>query len=106
MRPRRCVAAPLDGQRHLLAGWSELSAAERERWRRIDRGERPVLELAWFACDGRRTIGEIAALVWTECGEYAPEEIAEFFDLAERLRLAEWSSADRGVVAAERRHAP
>jgi hypothetical protein len=108
-RPRRRQRAPLDFQRHLLEGYAGLTAAERERWRQLDAGAAgpaPILDLAWFACDGRRTLDEIVRLVWIECGRHAPREIAEFFDGTERLGLSDgsgseeaaWSSSARGTA--------
>jgi hypothetical protein len=107
VRPRRRAAGPLDFQRRLLPGFGALERAERERWRSLETGvaEPPLLDLAWFACDGRRTIGEIARLVWIECGRYAPRQIEEFFGLTERLGLSDgsgseeesWSSSGRAT---------
>jgi hypothetical protein len=63
--------------------------AERDRWHRLDRepDAATLTELAWVACDGRRTVDEIARLVWLETGHYRPEAIAEFFAAASNLGL-------------------
>jgi aminopeptidase YwaD len=93
---------PLEMHRHLLAGYAALSREERERFRRFEAafpGGTLALELAWFACDGRRTVGEIARLVWLETGgpaPVAPERLAEFFGWTARLARSGWSEgADR-----------
>lgn len=90
--PRRRVAAPLHYQRFLLPGWSGLPRAEREAWRRLEL-ETPdgesIADLGWAACDGRRTLAEIAALVWLETGHEAIDFLAASFGYASRLGLAE-----------------
>jgi hypothetical protein len=90
--PRRWIAALPDYQRHLLPGWSGLARDEREAFRRFDQsvaGPAPLLDLAWFACDGQRSIEDIARLVWAETGRWEPETIATWFTWAERLGIGE-----------------
>jgi hypothetical protein len=90
--PRRRVAAPLHYQRFLLPGWSALPRVEREAWRRLelDTPEGELLaDLGWAACDGHRTLAEIAGLVWLETGRAAIDLLAESFSHASRLGLAE-----------------
>jgi len=90
-RPRRRHPVPLDAQRHLLPGWDALSREARERWRAREEGiaDGPLLaDLAWFACDGLRTVDEIAHLVWLETGRHEPEFIDRFFDLTATLDLS------------------
>ena len=73
--PRRAAAGPLDFHLHLWPGWSDLDADARECLRAvIDAlpGGRATLDVAWAACDGRRTLGEIAALVEIETGAAVP----------------------------------
>jgi hypothetical protein len=99
--PRRRVAAPLHYQRFLLPGWSALPRAERETWRRLELDTRDgelLADLGWAACDGRRTLAEIAGLVWLETGQMAIDLLAESFAHAARLGLAEI-----GVTAASPR---
>ena len=93
-RPRRSLPVPIHGQRHLLAGWSRLLSEERERWRAREESfpEAPLLcDLAWYACDGARTVDDIARLVWLETGRHEPEFIAEFFARTATLGLSDWS---------------
>jgi hypothetical protein len=88
---RRALPVPVHTQRHLLAGWAGLPRATREqrRAREADQPDGAVLaDLAWYACDGRRTPSEIAHLVWIETGQDAPGFVAAFLALMERLGLA------------------
>ncbi len=107
-RPRRRLAAPLHYHRHLIEGYATLDDDDRERWRRLEEripGGSTLFDLAWFACDGRRSIQDIEHLVWIETGWHEAEAIREFFDLTSRLNLAEWlapeeaawSSSERGT---------
>jgi len=85
---------PLDSQRHLLPGWAELAREERERMRAFDArvpGGATTLEVAWYACDGRRAVDEIARLVWLETGHHAPQELREFFEWTARLGISTWT---------------
>lgn len=101
--PVRRMEAPLDLLIHLLPGWDDAPAADRERWRRLERelpGGRLSLDLAWYACDGRRSVGEIAAIVARESGTRVPARevrgapaLETFFDAMARLGLCEWKEA-------------
>ncbi len=90
--PRRRVGAPLHYQRFLLPGWHALPRAEREAWRRLELdmpdGE-AIADLGWMACDGERTLREIARLVWLETGRDAIGYLAAWFGWAARLGLAD-----------------
>lgn len=73
--PRRTVAGPLEFHLHLWPLWHTLEPEERERLRmRIESlpGGRATLDVAWAACDGRRTLAEIAQLVEIETGAAVP----------------------------------
>ena len=90
--PRRVVGAPLDGHRHLWPGYGALPREQRETLRRFEAdvpGGPATLELAWAACDGERTVEEIARLVWLETGHHTPEGIERFFAWTSRLGLSE-----------------
>ena len=85
--------APLDHQRHLVPGYAALAREERERFRRDEAttpGGSLTLDLAWYACDGRRSLDQIARLVWLESGRYEPRAIAGFFDWTARLGCSRW----------------
>jgi hypothetical protein len=91
--PRRRLAAPLHYQRWLIDGYDALPAAERDAWRRLESGPDSLagaFELAWFACDGRRTLDEISALVTDENGRDVGAAIGRFFGWTERLGASEW----------------
>ena len=88
--------APLEMQRHLIEGYAALSREERERFRRFEAevpGGTLTLDLAWFACDGQRTIEEIARLVGLETGSTQPrtsQAVAELFEWTARLGCSGW----------------
>jgi hypothetical protein len=103
--PVRRVAAPLHYQRHLLPGYESLPRSTRERWRAL---EAPVpdslllAEVAWYACDGRRSLAEVVELVELETGRSEPDYLEQFFELTSELGLshaqgkdAAWSSSAR-----------
>lgn len=88
--PRRAVHGPLDFHRHLVPGWERLSPAAREELRAFDaalEGPVPVTGIAWMACDGRRTVGEIADEVRLEGGPDDPGVVARWFDWTDALGL-------------------
>jgi len=88
-RPRRHIGAPLDYQPHLLRGYERLPREARERWHRAisAAGAGTLAELAWYACDGSRTIEEIAGLVWLETGQFAPDLVGHLFTFTAALGL-------------------
>ena len=91
--------APLEMQRHLIEGYAGLDRVGRERYRRFEAGAPGgtlTLDLAWYACDGRRTLEEIAQLVWLETGTRAPETVAEFFEWTARLGRSGWTEGREG----------
>ena len=86
-------------QRHLIEGYGGLSREDRERFRRFEAAPPDatlVLDLAWSACDGARTIDEIAHLVWLETGVHAPRRIAELFEWSTRLGRSGWREGREG----------
>ena len=103
--PVRALPAPLHMQRFLIAGWTHLSRAEQETWQALEAATPNGLligEIAWAACDGRRTIDEIARLVWLETGQSVPAFVTSVFEWTERLGESGWApvadpaSATRG----------
>jgi len=108
-RWRRTLPIPVPAQRHLLEGWSALSSEARERWRAREEAQPDgalLCDLAWAACDGRRSPEEIARLVWLETGRHEPQFIGEFFErmsglglaLPARVEEAAWSSKARDTA--------
>ncbi len=91
--PRRAIPAPLGMLRHLAPGWDTTPRAEREAIRALERAApmaSTLFELAWYACDGSRTIDEIARLVWLETGVDAGEAITGFFEWTARRGGSHW----------------
>jgi hypothetical protein len=105
-RPRRQNSSVLDYQRHLIEGYGALPRAARERWRSLDLNLPDAIrlfELAWLACDGRRTIDEIVRLVWVESGRHEPEAIAELFETTARLGISTWSKTEEAAWSSSAR---
>lgn len=48
------------------------------------------VDLAWFACDGRRSVGEIAALLADEGAPAGEPDVARLFELTAALGLSAW----------------
>jgi hypothetical protein len=96
-RPRRRLPAPIHYQRHLIEGFATLPRDEREAWRRAEEDMPDGLrlaELAWYACDGRRDLGEIARLVWYETGREELDYLSDFFRFTARLGLSDWAESE------------
>lgn len=98
--PRRLSSAPLDLLPHLMPGWDDVPAAARRAWHELERaipGGRLTLELAWSACDGRRSLAGIAERIAVESGVRPAAtglvSLDSFFELA----------ADLGIAAREAR---
>jgi hypothetical protein len=92
VRRQRTLLAPM---RSLQEGWLELPAASREEMYALERdvaGGSTTLDLAWFACDGSRTVGEIAACLHDEGAEADASELERFFELAAELGASAWRS--------------
>ena len=80
----------VDFLRHRLSGWDTLTSEECSAWRALERSipeASTVLDLAWFACDGQRTVAEIAALVRLETGHDSLAPLIDFFRMTERLGI-------------------
>ncbi len=89
--PERLKRGPLDFIDYLNAGWGRLSEAEQSACRDLsERCPDPVLELAWFAADGRRSVTDIAFHVELETGREAAAEVGEFYELTTRMGLSRW----------------
>ncbi len=99
-RPRRALPVPIDYQRHLLPGWGTLAREERDAWRAHEAAvsDGPMLcDLAWYACDGTRTVDEIVRLVWLETGRHEPDLIAAFFARTASLGLSAGPGTEEAV---------
>ena len=92
------VPRPLNGalpppMRWLADGWDRLNESERSRLLALEGaipGGTTALDLAWFACDGERGVGDIAAMLAREGWPVAPEQLEEWFDLAAALGFTAW----------------
>ena len=77
-----------------MSGFASQDRDEREGFRRLELdtpNAATLFELAWYACDGARTLAEIAELVRLETGAAAPQAIAGFFEWTARRGLSEWA---------------
>jgi hypothetical protein len=103
-RWRRTLPVPVHAQRHLLGGWNALSSEARERWRAREEDQPDgalLCDVAWYACDGRRSPEEIARLVWLETGRYEPGFIGEFFELMGALGLSMPAGMEEAACSTE-----
>jgi hypothetical protein len=48
------------------------------------------VDLAWFACDGRRTVGEIAGLLRDEGCDAGEDDVARLFEITAGLGVSTW----------------
>jgi Peptidase family M28 len=100
--PRRLAPGPLEFHPHLMPGFEGMSETSREAdTALLDAvpGGRPTLDVAWCACDGRRSLDEIATMVGLETGVDLPVRSAgtgdagwvDVFNVLERLGLVSWA---------------
>jgi hypothetical protein len=101
--PNRRIGAPLDFQPHLWPQYARLAPDEREELRALIArvpGGSTTLELAWYACDGRRGLEEIRTLVRLDGGTEVNARggaagdlsLERFFAITARLGLSDWSA--------------
>ncbi len=91
--PVRRQAAPVVLMRALQSGWVDLPEKLRERGEAFDRevpGGTTTLDLAWYACDGRRDLNAIAELLADEGAEVAVAVLADYFEFTTRLGVSAW----------------
>jgi hypothetical protein len=89
---RRLPSLP-SPMRHLMPGWREASAAVRSAWTAAEEalpGGSTSADLMWFACDGRRGIGDITRLLCREGHEVTLAQVQEWFTQAVALGLCAW----------------
>jgi peptidase M28-like protein len=97
--PARVHGGALEFLPRLWPGYPTLTRAEREAWREFQAGApggTTLFDVAWFACDGERTLDDIAELVWLETGHHVPEVLERFFAWMARLGLAHGREPDQG----------
>src|SRR5262245_14266436 len=91
--PRPLGPALPPPMRWLAAGWERLDDSARSRLLALESeipGGSTALDLAWFACDGERGVGDIAAVLAREGWRVTPGELEEWFDLAAALGITGW----------------
>lgn len=92
--PARSLAAPLHMQRFLIEGWTRLGRDAQDAWRTLEESTPDGLligEVAWAACDGVRSVDEIARLVWLETGHRVSGFVSRFFEWTEALGETGWA---------------
>jgi len=91
--PVRRLEALLSPIRSLLPGWRGLDASAREAFLALE-GRMPggstALDLAWFACDGERSVEAIARLLAREGHPVPVPELTAWFDGLAHLDLIQW----------------
>jgi hypothetical protein len=91
--PVRAVAALVTPIRALSGGWDALDEPRRARFLALEAslpGGNTAIDLAWFACDGVRGVGEIAELIVREGHEVTAAQLEEWFELAAAQGLCRW----------------
>ena len=91
--PVRTVAALATPIRWLSPGWDALEETQRVRFLALESsmaGGATAVDLAWFACDGVRGVGEIAELIMREGHPVTAPEVEEWFELATAQGLCRW----------------
>lgn len=91
--PVRLQLSPLLPMRALQPGLAEAPADVRAAFLDVDAslpGGGATVDLAWFACDGRRTVGEIAALVQDEGAAADEAAVGRLFELTAALGASTW----------------
>lgn len=91
--PVRIQGSPLVPMRTLQPGADTSPAAIREALLALDAGMpggTTSVDVAWFACDGRRTVGEIAGLLRDEGSAAGEDRVAALFELTAALGASEW----------------
>ena len=110
--PRPHAAAPEPGRvpvrvlhtlippiRNLAAGWDALDEAQRARFLALEAsmaGGSTAIDLAWFACDGVRGVGDIALALAREGHDVPTSELEEWFELAAAQGLCRWRDSGNG----------
>jgi hypothetical protein len=97
--PVRRQGAPIVLMRALQSGWAGLPRELRERGEAFDRdvpGGTTTLDLAWYACDGRRDLHAIAELLADEGAGVAVASLEDYFEFTSRLGVSAWRG-ERGA---------
>jgi hypothetical protein len=79
--------------RWLAEGWESMAERDRARLLALEAaipGGSTALDLAWFACDGERGVGDIAAMLACEGWPVTPDQLEEWFEFAAKLGFTAW----------------
>ncbi len=96
--PVRAVNALACPIRWLAPGWDALGEARQDRLLALEAefpGGSAALDVAWFACDGRRDVDEIATCVTREGWPVEPARLEEWFEFAVALGFCGWRAVER-----------
>lgn len=96
--PVRRQASPLVPIRTLQPGMDGATREVRDALPALDAGMpggSTAVDLAWFACDGRRTVGEITGLLRDEGCAAGEDEVGRLFEITHALGASAW--ADGGA---------
>jgi hypothetical protein len=91
--PVRRVAGLLWPMRWLAPGWDALGEERQQRLLAVEHavpGGTTALDVAWFACDGTRDVGAIAACVTREGHAVDAALLEEWFEFAVALGACDW----------------
>ena len=95
--PVRAVNALACPIRWLAPGWDALGEARQEQLLALESGipgGSAALDVAWFACDGRRDMGEIAVCVTREGWPVELAQLEEWFEFAVALGFCGWREGE------------
>ncbi|MCC6348154.1 MAG: DUF4910 domain-containing protein [Candidatus Eisenbacteria bacterium] len=95
--PLRIQRSPLVPMRSLQPGLDGADEPLRQAWIAVDEwmpGGSTGVDLAWFACDGRRTVGEIAGLLRAEGCAAGEAAVARLFEVTSALGASAWADQD------------
>jgi hypothetical protein len=79
--------------RWLAPGWDALGEERQQRLLAVEHampGGTTALDVAWFACDGTRDVGTIAACVTREGWAVDAARLEEWFEFAVELGACDW----------------
>ena len=77
--------------RHLIEGWRESALESREEWLALEQElGSTALDVAWFACDGRRDLRAITRSLAAEGHSGDEAQLERWFTLTQQLGLSGW----------------
>jgi len=89
--PVRLLTVLPSPMRHLIEGWQASSQDSREEWLALEQElGSTALDVAWFACDGRRDLRAIARSLAAEGHPGDEAQLERWFTLTQQLSLSAW----------------